>query len=85
MVEERTRLTSRGEGGSRRARPQKRNDDENLRSKAAGPECDADEMNLPPLGAKNCGAQPELQKKRPASLQAASVLVLMGGIEPSTY
>tara|TARA_Y100000296_G_scaffold43455_2_gene49937 strand:+ start:6459 stop:6572 length:114 start_codon:yes stop_codon:yes gene_type:complete len=37
-------------------------------------------MSLPPLGAKNCGA-----KKRPASLQAASVLVLMDGIEPSTF
>lgn len=46
MVEERTRLTSRGEGGSRRAWPQKRDDDENLRSKAAGPECDADEMSF---------------------------------------
>jgi len=36
---------------------------------------------------KFCGAKPELRskKKRPASLQAASVLVLMGGIEPSTY
>ncbi|MFX5594968.1 hypothetical protein ABTD92_20155, partial [Acinetobacter baumannii] len=33
-VEERTRLTSRGEGGSRRARPKKRDDDENLLSKA---------------------------------------------------
>jgi len=51
-----------GEGGSRRARPQKRNDDGNLRSKAAGAECYADEMNLPP-GAKNCRAKPELQKK----------------------
>jgi len=36
---------------------------------------------------ENCGAKPELRskKKRPASLQAASILVLMGGIEPSTY
>ncbi|MBN9357389.1 MAG: hypothetical protein J0I15_13120 [Herbaspirillum huttiense] len=52
---------------------------------SGGPVGYAEEMNLPPLGGALRSKAGIAEIERLASLQAASVLMLMGGIEPSTY